>query len=356
MPEESNLWALTAANSKVSQPWLLSAAGHCRDHQCESSIELLADAARLDSKNYTIQYQIGVCCSGGCRHHQQVSAEIALIHLRLALVLVDSHKDPQSRAQILDAIANTWVISARGPAEVLLQAAIKCFQEAARTYLSLGDLDAWAREEFNLGNSYCELSEETSPGKWEEAVLHYQRALKVRTRERDPVRYAATMENLGTAYRELPSGNKAVNVRKAILCYRKALQVYTLLLFPLKNAGLHNNLGNAYISMSSADSAGTYRNLRRAHRHFERALCLRAKARFPGDYAVTQLNRGSAFLRLALLERDPQLSLRSALECFEEAGNCFALCGQAECAQAARDQAESVRSYLPSPRPGEART
>jgi len=284
----------------------------------------------------------------------QTSAEIALAYLRLALTLVSPAERPKERAQILSAMGNTWLISSQESVAVRLQAAISCFKEAARTYLGVGDLEAWAREEFNLGNSYCELSEETSPRKWEEAVSHYQKALQIRTKERDRVRYAATQENLGTAYRGLSSGDKAVNVRKAILCYRQALQVFTPSEFPPQNAALHNNLGNAYVSIPSAHSAGTGKNLRRALHHFDRALRFRTRVSFPCDYAVTQFNRGSTFLRLALEDPNPQQNLQSAQICFEEAGTGFAQGGQAARARAAQEQAKLVRAYLLSARRGEA--
>jgi hypothetical protein len=74
---------------------------------------------------------------------------------------------------------------------------------------------------------------------------------------------------------------------------------------------------------------------------------------FPGDYAVTQFNRGSAFLRLALEEHNPQSSLRSAEMCFKEAEELFTQCGQAERAREARERAESVRSHSHQARPDE---
>ena len=299
-----------------------------------------------DANNYAIHFQLGVCSSGVCRVHLQTSAEIALTYLRLALTLVSPSEQPKERAQILSAMGNAWLISSQEAVAVRLQTAISCLKQAAQTYLGVGDMEAWAREEFNLGNCYNELPEKTHPSKWQEAVSHYQRALQIRTKQRDPVGYAATLENLGTAYRELSFGDKAVNVRKAILCYRQALQVFTPSEFPRQNAGLHNNLGNAYVSIPSADSAGTGKNLRRALRHFDRALRFRTRSDFASDYAVTQFNRGSAFLCLALEDSDPQPNLRNAQICFEEAGTAFAQGGQVARARAAQEQAERVRACL----------
>jgi tetratricopeptide (TPR) repeat protein len=301
--------------------------------------------AEAEPQNYAIQCQLGLCYSGGCRIHSLTSAEIALTHLHLALTRVSS-ADEGARAYILSAIGNTYLAAEQVARRARLQLAIGCYEEAAAIYYRLGDLECWAREEFNLGNAYCDLPDEASSSKWEQAVSHYERALQIRTRERDPLRYAATLENLGTAYRELPTGDRAANIRKAIRCFRKALHVYTPSEFPEQNAGLHNNLGNAYVSMPLADPASAQRNLRRALRHFDRALSVRTRARFPCDYAVTQFNRGSALFRLAVEEQEPQLELRDAENCFEEAEQCFTLCGRTELARQARERAGLVRSCL----------
>jgi hypothetical protein len=92
--------------------------------------------------------------------------------------------------------------------------------------------------------------------------------------------------------------------------------VYSAAREPARYAALHNNIGNAYLSMP-----GT-RNARRALHHLERALAFRTRAAAPAEYAVTQLNRGTAFARLELPAR--------AHDCFREAYECFALSGQNE--------------------------
>jgi len=114
----------------------------------------------------------------------------------------------------------------------------------------------------------------------------------------------------------------------------------------VQNAGLHNNLGNAYLSLSFADPASVSKNLRRASRHFDRALRLCTSVDCSSDYAITQFNRGTAFLRLALEEHNPQSSLRAAELCFGEAAVMFTQCGLVEHARRAHELAESARSSL----------
>ena len=346
MQTQHNLWSLMSPSPGGLNSWLQKATGQCREHQCEACIATLVEAVPAEPHNCAIHFQLGICCGGTCRVHLQTSPEIALTYLRLALTLVNPSEQMKERAQILSAMGNTWLISGQESHAVRLQAAISCFKDAARTYLGFGNLEAWAREEYNLGNSYCELPEETTPGKWEEAISHYQSALQIRTKERDRIRFAATQENLGTAYRGLSAGDKAVNVRRAIICYRQALRVFTPSEFPTQNAALHNNLGNAYASFPSGDFAERGKNMRRALRHFDRALRIRNRVSFPCDYAVTQFNRGGTFLRLALDAPHPQQYLRSAQFCFREAGSGFAQAGQVARTRAAQEQAEQVRACL----------
>jgi tetratricopeptide (TPR) repeat protein len=346
MPSENRLWALSPPETRGEDSWLPKAAALCQSQQCEACITALRVAAQAEPENYAIQYQLGICYSGGCRIHSQTSPEIALIHLQRALTHASSGEQPKVRASILGAMGNTYLAVPQVPRRARLQLAIECYEEASTFYHRLGDLECWAREEFNLGNACCDLPDEASSDKWEQAVLHYEKALQVRTRERDPLRHAATLENLGTAYRELPTGDRAANVRRAIQCFRKALHVYTASGFPEQNAALHNNLGNAYVSMPSAAPASTQRNMRRALRHFDRALKVRTRAQHPCDYAVTQFNRGSALLRFAVEAPDAETHVRDARNCFEEAEECFSLCGKTELAQQARERAKLARSCL----------
>jgi tetratricopeptide (TPR) repeat protein len=202
---------------------------------------------------------------------------------------------------------------------------------AAEIYWNRDQLDDWAREEHNLGNTWCELPEKRFPGKWLEAITHYEKALVVRARERDRERHAATLQNLGTAYRELPAGDRTENVVRAIHCYRRAIGIYRFATFPMKNAGLHNNLGNAYLSLPFTGEAASCRNALRALRHLDRALCVRTRTAYPCDYAITQYNRGQALQLLAATDARAEPGM--AAKCFEEAYECFLQCGQSEYGQ-----------------------
>lgn len=298
---------------------LENAAQACAEERCEEAVDLLERAVRIQPGNPGLHYRLGACQSGGCRAHAAANPALAMVYLRHALSLAGDDSASALRARALDTLGNLYERAGRA------EDAITSHLAAAALYRQRGELEDWAREEFNLGNACSGLE------RWAEAILHYQRALEVRTREYHPVRYAATLENLGAAWRQLP-GDRAANVRKALECYRGALRVYTPAVFPLQNAGLHNNIGNAWLSLDGA------RNARRALRHFNRALALRAPR--GADYAATQYNRGHAFLRLG----EP----RAAAGCFREASAAWTACGRTAQAKMALSQLERLeRMDLP---------
>ncbi len=317
------------------------AAENCMNHRCEEAVDLLEAALRLQPANSDLLYRLGICHSGGCRHNSLTNSDVAIEYLRNALSLTANSEDSLLCAGILDALGNTYATARQMPRKDRLQAALDCHRAAASMYQGRNQLDDWAREEYNLGNIWCEMPDEEFPGKWQQAIQHYELALQVRTRDKHPICYAATLQNLGTAYRRLPTGNKVVNAMKAARCYRRALEVYDRTSFPAQYAALRNNLGNAYLSLAMIDARIRRRCARHALEHLDRALDVRTRAEYPVDYAVTQYNRGQAFLLMP--DGDPQDFYVRAVACFQEAHDCFLMGGQAKSARTARQQVQRVR-------------
>ncbi len=320
----------------------------CSTQRCEEAVALLEEALRLQPAHTDIHYRLGICHSGGCRRNSLTNPDLAVEYLRRALALSASSKDPLACAGILDALGNAYVYARRLPKKARLEAALDCHRTAAELYRSRGHLDDWAREEFNQGNAWCELPEEVYPEKWQQAIRHYELALEVRTRDKHPERYAATMQNLGTAYRQLKSGDKAANILKSTECYCRALEVYDALSFPVQHAALCNNLGNAYLSLAMNGANTKIECARRALEHLDRALSIRTRAERPDEYAVTQFNRGQVFLVLA--GENTQEGYVQAVACFQEAHDCFLLGGHAKSAKAARRRVQQIRRMAASRR------
>ena len=266
----------------------------CENRACEKAISLLEEALRQRPIDFTLHYRLGQCYGGLCRRHSLVHSEMALAFLRQALRLARDR--PGARAEVLDQLAATLLESGSPAREGVLLEAIGYHEEAAGLYRSLGMEEDWGRAEYNLGNSYCELAELTGQELWREAIAHYLAVLEVRTREQDPEAYAAVLTNLGTAYRHVPA------IGLCIQYYHRALVIYGTS-HPEKTAALENNLGNAFLSLVPTDRATAARNIRRALRHFDRAL----KLQQPGNsrsrvFEVARQNRARACERLERFE------------------------------------------------------
>ena len=299
---------------------------HCQDGQCVDAISMLEELVSDQPANPELYHQLGICYSGACRQHALVSIRVSISYFERATALIGSGGPPCIRAKYLDPLGNAYLQDRRP------EAAIPFLTEAAELYATMGLADDWAREQYNLGNAFCDVPESEAPRKWQLAVERFRQALTVRTKERDPVRYAATVQSLGTAYRELPDGDRASNVRASIGYYGRAMRVYRHDSFPAQHAALHNNLGNAYLCLPGSTDA-TRRNVRRALLHFEHALEIRQRDRRPCDYAATQFNRGQAYAKQA--ELDLGAGFVEAACCFREAEECFLICRDREHAAAA---------------------
>jgi tetratricopeptide (TPR) repeat protein len=325
------------AAMKQDDAKLMRVASHCLNGQCVEAISVLEELVRNQPADPELHHQLGMCYSGACKPHAFVSIRVAVSYFEHALSLIGSCGPFSLRAKYLDSLGNAC-LQDRRPEDT-----IRHLSEAAELYATLELRDDWAREQYNLGNAFCEVGESDVPRKWQFAVEHYLQALTVRTKERDPVRFAATVQNLGTAYRELPAGDRRSTVRAAIGCYHCAMRVYQPGSFPAQHAALHNNLGNAYLCLPGAPDASR-RNIRRALRHFERALEIRQRDRRPCDYAATQFNRGRAYTRQA--ELDPGAGFDEAVRCFREAEKCFLVCRDSEHAAAARAELARLDTAL----------
>lgn len=300
-----------------------SALSACAAGNCEGSIDLLEWAVRERPGDFRLYYRLGSCYSGCCKTHTMVHPEMAIPYLRQALRLLGSDTGT-ARAAVLDQLGNALIERSRAEGAESLRAAIRCHVEAAEAFEALGMAEDWARVEFNLGNSWCELAETTDENHWAEAVAAYENSLKVRTRHKDPEHHAAALENLGTAYRQL------ANPLRSIHCFRQALWIYTPAANAEKCATLHNNLGNAFLS-APGDLA---RNARRALRHFERALDLRSEHADIRAYGVTQYNRGQAYTRMG--------DLGTAVACLREAVKAFQSCGETRFVELIGTQLERI--------------
>ena len=94
-------------------------------------------------------------------------------------------------------------------------------------------------------------------------------------------------EQPGQCLQQPHPGRPGDNIEQAIDHYEQALKVYTQKDFPADWAMTQNNLANAYNNRIRGDRA---ENIEQAIEHYELALKVRTKKDFPADWATTQNN------------------------------------------------------------------
>src|SRR5271157_510642 len=96
---------------------------------------------------------------------------------------------------------------------------------------------------------------ESGTARLEEAVAAYRAALEERTRERVPLRWAATQNNLGNSLMRLGERESGTaRLEEAVAAYRAALKETTRERVPLDWAETQNNLGNALATLGGRES------------------------------------------------------------------------------------------------------
>ncbi len=136
--------------------------------------------------------------------------------------------------------------------------AIGCYRRALRIYASLACARNIAAVHNNLGNAFLSLPEPDATKRsrrLEAAVRHFDRALRVRTRESGPYDYAVTQMNRGQALAEL-AGARAASNNQAAVCFREAQACF-------ESCGCREAAGAAHgllerVNTKGADHLGSY--------------------------------------------------------------------------------------------------
>ena len=143
-----------------------------------------------------------------------------------------------------------------------------------------------------LGNSLAQTPSGDRADNIEQAIEHYNQALKVRTQKDFPADWAGTQNNLANAYNNRIRGDRADNIEKAIEHCELALKIYTQKDFPDQWAMTQINLANAHKDRIRGDRAD---NIEKAFEHYELALKIYTQKDVPEKWAMTQNNLANAY-------------------------------------------------------------
>jgi tetratricopeptide (TPR) repeat protein len=153
----------------------------------------------------------------------------------------------------------------------------------------------WADLQNNRASMYMRRINGNRIHNLELAINGYDNALQVFKQTSDPIEWAIAQSNRATAYMERTKGNRAQNLEQAISGYDAVLQVRTRDAFPIDWARTHNNRANAYIRRSKGDPV---HNLEMAVQGYNNALQVFSQSLDPIGWSGILNNRDAAVSKL----------------------------------------------------------
>ncbi len=191
-------------------------------------------------------------------------------------------------------------------AMTLLDQALKAHRSALEVYTKADLPQDWARSQVDLGNTLMDEAERTvgdnATALLDQAGQAYRGALEIYTKAELPQDWALAQNNLGNALMregELVSDDKAIAFfDQAAQAFQNALQVYTQAELPQLWAVTQMNLGAVLMcegERATGDKALAL--LDQAIQAYRSVLeAVRTKATLPQDWAITEVNLGSALV------------------------------------------------------------
>jgi len=158
----------------------------------------------------------------------------------------------------------------------------------------------------NRNGASCTFSEEANGDAIEKAIVAYQNALQVFTREAFPHEWAVLQNDLGGAYLKRLQGDRQNNLDTALQCYRGSLEVFDRENTPEDWAGSQNNLGNYYRERLRGDRS---HNLETAINCYHQALTVLTREAHPLAWAGIQMNLGDCYRDRLIHDRHENLSI-----------------------------------------------
>lgn len=234
----------------------------------------------------------------------------------------------------------------RGLAQLELSRAL--FESALTTLRTAGDPDEIAQIEMSHGLSLHALA---NAGKAPvgQAVAAYQRALRTFKVETHPREFATLHLNLATAHLAMrtPADKEGLREALAAQSFREALKVVTRENEPVEYGMLQNNLGNALQAMSGE---GRFDALARAVEAYDEALSVRPRREMPLEHASTLANKAHALMKLPDDLDDPEggnlKNVRQAISLLKDAASLFRELGEHDRADIVADLADDLRREI----------
>ncbi len=238
--------------------------------------------------------------------------------------LIEEENDAQSKAKLYVALGNTYLLlSEKEKQRDNLLSALVSFDSAEK--ISSEDEILEVVENMK-GFVFFKLAFiENRNDNLKKSIKHYTEALKYRTKEKDPYKWASTKYNLGNAYLSLRDGNEKNNILRAIEEFKDAYDVRKEDPDSVEFGVINNAIGLSYLMLSEITQdpkeASVY--LSEALSYFDSASKIFTLDKYPIDYAMIHNNIGVCFTKLALLGIDKEKNLKEGIKHYKYTLNVY---------------------------------
>lgn len=197
------------------------------------------------------------------------------------------------RSEIQFELGSAYVGRQTGTRTDNLEKAIVYFEAALAVWTRETNALGWAKAHNNLGIAYWARIQGELANNQEKAIAHFEAAASVFTRETAPHEWAQIQNNLAIVNVNRIRGIRTTNLETAIALFEAALTVFTREAMPLLWAQIQNNLAAAYGRRTEGVRA---ENRDKAIAHLEAALTALTQESSPLEWATGQSHLASAYL------------------------------------------------------------
>jgi DNA-binding PadR family transcriptional regulator/O-acetyl-ADP-ribose deacetylase (regulator of RNase III) len=230
-----------------------------RAENLENAMEVYSSALKVCTREdfpeqwAKTQYNLGNAYLERVQGNQVENTDNAIVAYQAALSVLTQETFPNNWATIQKKLGIAYFNRIRGDKANNIENAIAAYT-AALTTLTRDDFpDNWAEMQKYLGMAYRERIQGDKANNLEVAIACYQAALEVYTRDAFPDEWAGIRENIGDTYIAkidkdglLNKLEATDNIEYAILYYQDALKIYTRESFSDESGIIREKLSNAH--------------------------------------------------------------------------------------------------------------
>jgi tetratricopeptide (TPR) repeat protein len=207
----------------------------------------------------SVQYSLGIAYERNPVGEKADNIERAVGCLTAALAVRTREANPIGWARAQNALGNAWMGFPEGDARQNTERAIAANTAALEVWALESRRSEWASTQNALATAWTVLptpSVQERVDNLERAVACFRSTLDIRTKERTPGEWASTQHNLGNALLMLGQSGESGSpdahaIRQAIMCFNNALTVRTKDRVPAEWARTQAALGTALAAMPS---------------------------------------------------------------------------------------------------------